>query len=229
MTYHAFPTIPSEVSKLIVSNDRIDLSFNSLECDPFQVNFTASICASPSYDNDDYDDAEYWVASLKGVVSILPDELNENDACQLELAGHYYAHCALSPIYKKNGDIDDRIWKKLGGYEFDDNKQVIYLDECCVHPQIASRNLGISLVYGTAKLLNNIYCKNLPIVAILGNYDGHDDRKKHKSEVVERYFKSNGFKQIKKSKNAYYLPWQLVEKHSGLDGVIDIFNRTVKL
>lgn len=208
------------MNEFLVDNHTLFVSFNKVEGTDSEINFHASVEAA-EYDSEDADepvrDDPTTLAYAKGTLAYLPTKLNPHDSTELEIGESAYAHDALSPLYNKNGSLNKTLWKKIGGSALDCILQprVIYIDKVEVYDFVSSYNLGACIPYAVANVIYNIMGQVVPVVAILGSYDG-----KRKAETIQQYFVRHGWKQTHPAHDlSHYLSPSRVIAHEGLAGV----------
>jgi hypothetical protein len=207
-----------DLVKVGICSSQLSVSFYEVEGCEYQTNFCVEL---KGYLNDSCeDDDEVGIAFVEGTIASLPYNIGKgcNAIFELEVGNYSYAYNALSPLYRANGELNYRLWSKIGG-EYAD--RVIYVDKVVVRRGFVSENLGATLVIAGIKLIYQVINEKIPVVAILGSHDGFPRRGK----AVQRYFKKNGFKPLKpKEELSHYLPISVIKKHPGIENVKVFFS-----
>jgi len=203
-----------------IYSHNLSISFHEVEGEEYQVNFYASLMGYLGESDDDVQ-----VAHVEGTIATLPHRVGKgiNRIFPLEVGEHFYAYPALSPLYLANGHLSDRMWAKVGGDEF--STRAIYVDKVVVEKGFTSTNLGAKLVIAAMKLIYKILQEELPVIAILGSYDGYAERGKS----VRKYFKRHGFKPLKpKEELAHFLPISTIRMAPSIEDVQVFFSEQKK-
>jgi hypothetical protein len=158
------------------------------------------------------------IASLNAVMAYVPFRLRST--LDLEFGDYTdYCHHALYPLYHKD-KLSRRRWNSIGG-DGDESEllpRLVYIDKVVVHPQIASRDLGMRLVASAMRSLFFTLGRFIPVVAILGAYDR---RRQQSAKSIRTYFGRAGFRRMLKSDDLpHFLPEKVIRDYPHLDDTV---------
>lgn len=208
-----------------IYSHNLSVSFNEVfeNENETQLNFFANLTGVLCKNDDDIEPVH--VAHIEGTIASLPYRVGKgiNRIFELEIGNHFYAYSALDPLYLANDCLSKKMWNKVGGNDY--STRVIYIDKVVVEKGFVSINLGAKFVIATMNLIYKLLQEEIPVIAILGSYDGFPSRGKS----VAQYFRRYGFKKLKvKEELSHFLPISKIKTDSGIEDVKVFFSEQKK-